>query len=109
MHVAAKVCPCARLENYSVVPLDLQEEDPCAPFQSAAIPRSRSRAVAAGSGSSRRSERAIHANAATATANSMSPGTTSPKMIFPIPNRLVYTATIPAIQLVQASAPPGIG
>ena len=35
-------------------------------------------------------------------------GTVSPKTILPIPKSVAYTATMPAIQFVQASAPPGI-
>src|SRR5476649_2819704 len=80
------------------------------PFQSAAIAARRSSAVraAAGGGGSDWNDFAIQANATAAIASSMKPTPSSPKMILPMPNNVEYTATMPAIQFVQASAPPGV-
>src|SRR6185295_641827 len=57
---------------------------------------------------SSRNDLAIQLKATTATASINSPGTRLPSISLPIPNSEEYTATIPAIQFVQASAPPGM-
>ena len=55
-----------------------------------------------------RNEREIHAKAASATARRIRPLVVWLKMIFPIPNRVQYTATMPAIQFVHGMIPPSI-
>src|SRR6185312_14564788 len=55
-----------------------------------------------------RNDRAIHRKAASAIANNPMPCPGYPKMIFPVPNNVPYTAMIPASQLPHAPAPPGI-
>src|SRR6476661_1641349 len=58
-------------------------------------------------GSSRK-DLAIQAKAITAMASMTRPSSMLPSTSLPIPNSEEYTATMPAIQLVQASAPPGM-
>ena len=52
--------------------------------------------------------RAVVATATRAIASMINDSVVAPKIIFPMPNSVEYTATMPAIQFVHASAPPGI-
>src|SRR5579863_10630731 len=54
-------------------------------------------------------DQAIQANATAAVASMAIPVLTGPKISLPMPNRVPYAATMPAIQLAHASRPAAIG